>query len=709
MNIRQFPILECLRSVAPLASVVVVAVWTPLTTNADVLDWICPDGGIFSDPNCWSTGVVPSEADTARFDLPGSYTILDNTPRSFDELHLVQGDVELIFYGDSAFLNVKTSVVIGDGFTAEENILSLDGLISTKLIMFAGVSNANSSTLDLNSTTQIQFENLIMSDSSAMQFRLGMGTPPLIAEFTGFYNQYLAGTLLVDSSIDDGNPEIGTSIDLIDFGGYQLITPFNAIVTEPTPGIEFIISGNTSGSSKISAEVKTATTVLSSDIEVQINLPGNAVTFEAADLNGNIIDDVATIVPGEGGSFGKLIVFDNDGFGALISASSYPVGTNPVDIAIADFDGDTTNDVIVLNQTASTLSLFTNPTNNTANLVFQGETSIDSDSTAVVACNLGECEDGSSFLQIAGTRRGVVVISRGSQTAKAYRPKSDGLKQVGIVEIEDDPGPADSTNDESKGDDDTDVGIGHGGGGSAGFNSGGTTPPSLTLLRTISDDCDCEFLVPNGCLELVYNVPLDGDPVSISSGDLNGDFLEEIIVGQADGNITLLDKDGSLLSRLPVADSITSVSSENLDSITGDDLIASVTRDGESEILFIGNVGSSTSEYLFQSAIAYSAQKRAGPIVTGDLYYLGPGVTGGIQSKSIDPPQVFLGILKTTSLSGCTVADINNDNEINGGDLGLMMARFGSCFECPEDLNNDNLVNGADIGILLSYWGPCIP
>ena len=704
-----FPNLKCLRPVTPLASIA-IAMSIPMTTNADVLDWICPDGGIFSDPNCWSTGVVPSGADTARFNLPGNYQLLDDISHSIDILELTQGSVGITLDNDSSFLEIKTSIVIGNSSLSEENTLSLNGNIATKLISFSSLSSANSSTLNFGLTTQLQFENLIMSKSSAMQFNLGVETPPVIADFNGTYNQFLSGTLSVTSGSTSSIPVVGSTFDLIDLGGYQLVTPFDSVVTEPPPGIEFIISGNTAGSSKVSAEVVTASSLLSSDIEIQLNLPANAVVFETADMNGSGVDDVATIIPGASSSSGKLLIFTNDGVGNFTDVFTFTVGPNPVDIAIADFDGDTTNDVMVLNQTTSTVSLFINPGNDPASITLQSETTIDSDSTAVVACNLGTCDfSGTTFSNVVGSRRGIMVVSRGTRKAKAYRTKADGLLQVGIVEIEDDPGPADSTSDETKGDDDTDIGIGHSGRESEGFNAQGITPPSLTLIRTISNDCDCEFLVPNGCLELVYNVPLDSDPVSITSGDLNGDFVQEIIVGQADGNISLLDKDGLLLSRLPVADSIISVSSEDLDGISGDDLIASVTRGGDSEILFLGNSGLSSSEYAFQSSIAYSAEKRAGPITSGDLYYTGPGITGGTASRGSDSPQIYLGILKTIVPAGCSNADVNNDGSIDGGDLGLLIAHFGICEECPEDLNNDNLVNGADMGILLSYWGPCIP
>jgi hypothetical protein len=44
---------------------------------------------------------------------------------------------------------------------------------------------------------------------------------------------------------------------------------------------------------------------------------------------------------------------------------------------------------------------------------------------------------------------------------------------------------------------------------------------------------------------------------------------------------------------------------------------------------------------------------------------------------------------------------------VNGADLGLMLAGWGTCgTPCPGDLNGDNVINGADLGTLLSNWTP---
>ena len=48
--------------------------------------------------------------------------------------------------------------------------------------------------------------------------------------------------------------------------------------------------------------------------------------------------------------------------------------------------------------------------------------------------------------------------------------------------------------------------------------------------------------------------------------------------------------------------------------------------------------------------------------------------------------------------------DLNHDDRVNGADLGLLMAAWGSA-SAIADLNRDGQVNGADQGILLANWG----
>lgn len=58
------------------------------------------------------------------------------------------------------------------------------------------------------------------------------------------------------------------------------------------------------------------------------------------------------------------------------------------------------------------------------------------------------------------------------------------------------------------------------------------------------------------------------------------------------------------------------------------------------------------------------------------------------------------------SLPPACPVDLNGDGIVNGSDLGILLAFWGT--DCPlADLNEDGIVNGADLALLLSAWGPC--
>jgi hypothetical protein len=59
------------------------------------------------------------------------------------------------------------------------------------------------------------------------------------------------------------------------------------------------------------------------------------------------------------------------------------------------------------------------------------------------------------------------------------------------------------------------------------------------------------------------------------------------------------------------------------------------------------------------------------------------------------------------TVSSPCLADLNDDDAVNGDDLGLLLSAWGPCTGCVADLNDDGAVNGDDLGLLLSSWGPC--
>ena len=51
-------------------------------------------------------------------------------------------------------------------------------------------------------------------------------------------------------------------------------------------------------------------------------------------------------------------------------------------------------------------------------------------------------------------------------------------------------------------------------------------------------------------------------------------------------------------------------------------------------------------------------------------------------------------------------ADLDGNGIVDGGDLGLLLAAWGTADEVA-DLDGSGLVDGADLGLILASWGPC--
>ena len=68
------------------------------------------------------------------------------------------------------------------------------------------------------------------------------------------------------------------------------------------------------------------------------------------------------------------------------------------------------------------------------------------------------------------------------------------------------------------------------------------------------------------------------------------------------------------------------------------------------------------------------------------------------------------GIPDVCEVPTCADADLFADMQVNGADLGILLAQWGEANSFTvSDLNGDALVDGSDLGILLSFWGPCTP
>jgi len=98
-----------------------------------------------------------------------------------------------------------------------------------------------------------------------------------------------------------------------------------------------------------------------------------------------------------------------------------------------------------------------------------------------------------------------------------------------------------------------------------------------------------------------------------------------------------------------------------------------------------------TVEFPVASVIAPTSQMQL-RFVVGDYN------SGSVVEAGIDNLRVF-----GLECDDTIVGDLNGDGAVNGADLGLLIAVWGTN-DAAADLNADGLVNGGDLGLLVAAW-----
>ena len=109
-------------------------------------------------------------------------------------------------------------------------------------------------------------------------------------------------------------------------------------------------------------------------------------------------------------------------------------------------------------------------------------------------------------------------------------------------------------------------------------------------------------------------------------------------------------------------------------------------------------------EIVVATPIAITIFYNRAPLAFGDIH---PSPTldphyRRVRMERVGEPYIFP---PTTTCVG----DITEDSQVDGADLALILAAWGSCtsFPCGADLNDDHRVDGADLALVLASWGPC--
>lgn len=95
--------------------------------------------------------------------------------------------------------------------------------------------------------------------------------------------------------------------------------------------------------------------------------------------------------------------------------------------------------------------------------------------------------------------------------------------------------------------------------------------------------------------------------------------------------------------------------------------------------------------------------------VRQDYSRFGSGIRGSANAmKLVIIGLLTFGLLAQPCLSQCP-ADIVPTGNVNGNDLGELLAAWGPCTACRADIDGSGAVDGIDLGIMLGAWGPCLP
>jgi hypothetical protein len=88
---------------------------------------------------------------------------------------------------------------------------------------------------------------------------------------------------------------------------------------------------------------------------IPVGLDSDLPTIGIADLTGDKRADVALLVGQDTGGY-ALLVYPGDGAGGLGSPATATTGAEPSELAVADFDGDGTNDLLVIDDSAQSVA-----------------------------------------------------------------------------------------------------------------------------------------------------------------------------------------------------------------------------------------------------------------------------------------------------------------------------------------------------------------
>ena len=235
---------------------------------------------------------------------------------------------------------------------------------------------------------------------------------------------------------------------------------------------------------------------------------------------------------------------------------------------------------------------------------------------------------------------------------------------------------------------------------------------SLALLSRSGDPAD--GFGPGAFITDFHDVNLrsDGSLSYVEQGDLGGSEVFAVRTGSpGDMKTALKTLDGALHPTDPTETILEPYAVAS--NASGDLVIVATT---------ISGLARATNTSLFAWNDSLGATRIAG---TDDVIEVGPGDMRTISEIAIRTAHPRLGVADALGDDGLltfrvrftdnslailaanvasNIADLNGDGGVDGADIAVILASWGSCAGCPADLNGDGVVSGGDIAVLLANW-----